>query len=589
MLQGLLGWSGQKALKMRAAGPRPARLLALRIGAVMLPLVAFGLIGAATWSAVHSGAQARVERVADMLREHARRAFETRDIALIAAESFASGMSWAEIRESASLRQALMALESAAPMAAGLALIDPEGRLATSSAGPMPLPRIDLTGRDYVRAHPRGTVPAAAPSVGEVLLTRPSGLLGFTLSRPRRGADGRGDGGVAVATLPPHELEAFYRDILEHPRDAVLLLRLDGLVLAGVPSAATPAATLAPRGVQDALRTAHADDLPTQWTTLAAGHGRHLTALRVLPTLGIAVAYGLAPEAVRGEWLRRMIVPGFAGIAGIILLLALVWQTERRLTAIGAAEARSRRTERQATLGLLAGGLAHDFGNITQSIVAAAHLLQRHAARPDRVRVIGEHLARHAERASALSRRMLNATHRAELRAARDARVPVTQALRDLVALLHTTLGAGIKVSGDIAPGLHGRGLDVAELETALINLAINSKDAMPGGGALSLKARRVALDASEANALMIPPGGYLCIELADDGHGMEAAVLRRYGEAFFSTKPAEQGSGLGVAMAAAFARVAGGALRAESEPGRGTLVRLYVPAAEPRPAGDPA
>ncbi|MGG5808483.1 ATP-binding protein [Falsiroseomonas sp. CW058] len=547
----------------------------------MLPLIALVLAGMGTWQLVLQSATVRVERAAEMLREHARSIIGGKDLAIAAAEFRAGGLSWQDIRTSRDLYDFLVMLDTSSTLAGGIAFVDPGGRLAMSSIAPMPGAQVDLSMRDYVRAHPAGSGLREAPFIGEVVVTRPSGFLGFPVARQRRGADGNGDGGNVVATLPSSDLQAFYAGIRETPGDSVMLLRVDGAVLAAVPPPQPAEGARLPEASAAALRRLRDGPPAVEWSRLSGDGQQRLTALRHVPGLGVAVAYGLAPEALRQDWLRRMVAPLAGAVGGMLLLGALVLQTERALFARAEADARSRRAERQATLGLLSGGLAHDFGNITQSVLAAAHLLGKHAGNPDRVRVIGEHLARHAERAAALSRRMLDQTRRSGAAAGGShGRVAVSARLRELSILLNATLGAGIRVRCDVPPDLFGRGFDPAELETALINLAANSRDAMPRGGEVRIAAERVALPADQAASLSLPAAAYLRVMVEDDGIGMDAATLRRFGEAFFTTKPEGQGTGLGVAMAAAFVRAAGGAIRADSAPGRGSRVTLYVPAA---------
>lgn len=557
------------------------RLSALRIATVLLPLLSLSAIGWRSWQAVEAEARDRVERATDMLLEHARRAFETQEVAIAAVEQRIRGMDWSAIARSRDIHQFLCALDAVAPASGSVGLVDPSGRLAASSAFPFPNRPIDLSMRDYVRANPAGSGSREAPFVGEVIARRPNGVPVFPVARPRRAEDGLGDGGVVVATLLPYYFESFYQSVLETPGDAVTLARLDGVVLAAAPSPAQPEGAVLPGAAAPLLHQLRDHPVSFRRAVFAPDGAERLTAFRRLPGLEVVVAYGLAPDALRREWLQRMAGPTAGVVVAMLLLGTLTLQAERALRARAAAEAHARRAERQATLGLLAGGLAHDFGNISQSVLAASHLLRKHAETPERVRVVAQHLGRHAERAAALSRRMLETTRRSGTTPAIQATaVDVSEALRELAELLDATLGAGIRVRYEGPPSLLGRGFDRAELETALINLGANARDAMPRGGAVRLKAERVELTPMLANALALPVGDYLRISVIDTGEGMDEETLRRFGEAFFTTKPVGRGTGLGVAMVAAFARRAGGTLRAESKPGEGSTVMVYVPAA---------
>jgi two-component system NtrC family sensor kinase len=565
-------------MRDRPRGPRALR--ALWLLAVLLPLAALLLTAVQSWTDTLRDAEARVGRTAEMLREHALRAFEAQELAIAAAESRVTGMSWQEIRESRALHDFLIALDAVTPAAGGVTLVDPTGRFAASSSVIFPTPPVDVSGRDYVAAHPPGSGVREAPTIGQVVTSRTAGVLIFPLARPRRREDGLGDGGVVLATLWPHYFQAFYRTILETPGDTVTLFRLDGAVLAAVPEPASPETAALPPATGPLLRALRrAPSQLARGESPIDGHER-LTAFRRVPGHDVGVAYGLSMPALRAEWRRQMVVPIGGAVLAMILLGSVTWLAERALRARVAAEARSRTAERQATLGLLSGGLAHDFGNITQSVMAAAVLLTKHAENPARVRQVASHLGRHAERATALSRRMLDTTRRNGAGSTASGPLELAAPMRELAQLLDATLGAGIRVRCDIAAGLAvAATVDRAELETALINLAANARDAMPRGGTIRLTASRVHVPPRPADAPDLPPGDYIRLSIRDEGEGMPPATLARLGEPFFTTKPEGKGTGLGLAMVAAFVRGAGGVLAAESVPGEGSAIHLILPA----------
>jgi two-component system NtrC family sensor kinase len=569
---------------MKAASrARPAGARALRVLwaiTVLLPLAGLATMGMQAWQATLDAAEERVGRTADMLREHALRAFEAQEIAIAASESRVTGMGWDEIRASRSLHDFLLALDAVTPSAGGVTLVDPSGRFAASSTTSFPTPPIDVAGRDYIAAHPPGSGMREAPTIGKVVTSRSVGVLIFPMARPRRREDGLGDGGVVVATLWPHYFQAFYRSILEAPGDAVTLFRLDGAVLAAVPEPADPEAAALPPAAAPLLRQLRrGPGAMLQGPSPIDGQPR-LTAMRRIPGHDAGVAYGLSLSSLQAEWRRQMLAPVIGALAAMLLLGTVTWWAERAARDRAAAEARSRTAERQATMGLLAGGLAHDFGNITQSVMAAAVLLAKHAENPARVRQVASHLGRHAERATALSRRMLDTTRRNGAGSAAVGPMDLAAALRELAQLLDATLGAGIRVRCDVpGPLAAAPGLDRAELETALINLAANARDAMPDGGTIRITVAAFTVPPRQADAPDLPAGEYLRISVADEGQGMEAATLARLGEPFMTTKPEGQGTGLGLAMVAAFVRGAGGALAAESTIGKGTTIHLILPA----------
>ena len=229
-----------------------------------------------------------------------------------------------------------------------------------------------------------------------------------------------------------------------------------------------------------------------------------------------------------------------------------------------AAQAALHQSQRMEALGKLASGVAHDFNNVLQAVGGSLSLILRapgDAARVERVAA----MARDAvERGAAITGRMLSLARRADLRAG-----PVDAAalLGDLQVVLQHSLGGGVQVEVDAPPGLPPLLADRGQLETVLINLATNARDAMPRGGTLRLSARTEE--------------GRMLIEAADTGTGMPPDVLARAREPFFTTKPPGVGTGLGLALAHGFAEQSGGLLRISSRPGEGTVVTLVLPVAK--------
>ncbi len=197
-----------------------------------------------------------------------------------------------------------------------------------------------------------------------------------------------------------------------------------------------------------------------------------------------------------------------------------------------------------------------------------------------------DHLARMvedaAERGASVTRRLLSFARRGELRAEA---VDAAALLADLHEVLAHTLGVGINVRMEAtSPGLSPLLADKGQLETVLVNLATNARDAMPRGGTLTLSAAEDVIERSgeaHGTADLPPPGRYVRLALSDTGEGMAAEVLARASEPFFTTKPHGKGTGLGLAMARGFAEQSGGALAIRSMPGAGTTVTIWLPAAE--------
>jgi PAS domain S-box-containing protein len=245
--------------------------------------------------------------------------------------------------------------------------------------------------------------------------------------------------------------------------------------------------------------------------------------------------------------------------------------------------------QRLEALGKLAGGIAHDFNNILQAIQGSAALLERRPADAAWTLRMSRMILDSTERGVAISRRLLSFARRGNLRA--EAIHPA-DLLADMSEILEHTLGRGITVRIDAARQLPPFLADKAQLETALINLAMNARDAMAGQGLLTMSASAEWIpgehQAGQPSSLKL--GSYIWLRIADTGAGMDAATLARASEPFFTTKEVGKGTGLGLSMAKGFADQSGGALLIESNLGQGTTVNLWFPvvaetAAAERPA----
>jgi signal transduction histidine kinase/CheY-like chemotaxis protein len=266
---------------------------------------------------------------------------------------------------------------------------------------------------------------------------------------------------------------------------------------------------------------------------------------------------------------------------------------ERVREAVGAREAAYAslaQAEKLSALGQLAGGVAHDFNNIAQAITGAAALIERNATNPDKVRRYADMMAQTASRAASITHRLLSLARRSDLKAEALDVAPVLEGLREV--LVHT-LGPRIALQVRAPKDLPKILADKGQLETALLNLASNARDAIDGDGAIVFAATRDDL-AVGRDEIGLRPGRYVRVAVVDSGVGMDAATLNRAMEPFFTTKGVGKGTGLGLPMARGFAQQSGGALAIESAPGRGATVTLWLPVGEQaqpadRPAAEPS
>lgn len=251
------------------------------------------------------------------------------------------------------------------------------------------------------------------------------------------------------------------------------------------------------------------------------------------------------------------------------------------------AQNRLAHAERMQALGQLAGGMAHDFNNVLQAVSGCAALIGRRPDKPENVQRLARRIIDAAERGGATTRRLLAFARRDELRAEAIAPAALLGGLREMIA---PVLGSAMRLEVVCEDGLPPVLADRGQLETVLVNLAVNARDAMPEGGRLEVSARREDVAPREEHPAALKPGPYLRLAVADSGRGMDAATLARATEPFFTTKAKGKGTGLGLAMARGFAEQSGGGLMLESAPGQGTTVTLWLPtgSAFPAPARAP-
>jgi len=258
----------------------------------------------------------------------------------------------------------------------------------------------------------------------------------------------------------------------------------------------------------------------------------------------------------------------------------------RDLTERMQAQERLNRSQRLEAIGQLTGGIAHDFNNLLTVIMGNAEMLARALKERDNLRRMAELSLEAARRAAELTSQLLSFARRQTL--APNA-IDANKLIEDAKELLQRTLGANIEIVLERAPAVWRCRADSTQLESALVNLAVNARDAMPNGGCLTFATDNRTVPAGSAGATSeLLPGDYVVIEVEDTGEGMTPSVLARVFEPFFTTKDVGKGSGLGLPMVYGFIKQSGGHVAIDSVPGRGTKVSLYLPrsveALAPRP-----
>ncbi len=255
----------------------------------------------------------------------------------------------------------------------------------------------------------------------------------------------------------------------------------------------------------------------------------------------------------------------------------LVLEACRDITARRAAEETLRQSQKMEAVGQLTGGIAHDFNNLLTIILANLQLLEDELAPGSLPRELTDSAARAALRGADLTRKLLVFARRQQLEAAP---LDVNELVSNMVGMLTRTLGERIQVVETLAAAVPPALVDAGQLETALLNLAVNARDAMAQGGKLSLETFETIVDDDNAGVLNLAKGKYVSIRVADTGAGMTDDVMRRAFEPFFTTKDSGKGTGLGLSMVYGFATQSGGGVALESELGSGTRVTLHLPQA---------
>lgn len=261
-----------------------------------------------------------------------------------------------------------------------------------------------------------------------------------------------------------------------------------------------------------------------------------------------------------------------------------IYCVARDVTAEKAAAERLKNTEealrqsqKMEAVGQLTGGIAHDFNNLLTGIVGSLDLMQTRLGqgRTDNIARYIDAAMTSANRAAALTHRLLAFARRQPLI---PKSVDANMLIVSLEDLLRRTIGETLDLDIAAAPDLWCTLCDPNQLESALLNLAINARDAMPDGGHLKIATQNVRVDAINANAPALTPGDYICISVSDSGTGMSPEVVTRAFDPFFTTKPIGQGTGLGLSMIYGFARQSNGHVSIDSRLDIGTTVKLYLP-----------
>jgi two-component system NtrC family sensor kinase len=577
---------------MRTLAARTAALTGdLRRSARPLLLLAaavpFLLLGGFAWfdyNAEFDRARTHVAETTDALAEHAQKVVETANLVLARVLDHIQGRDWASFGPSQDTHDFLVGLKQELPQIESVFLVTPDGVNVASSRS-FPLPRISDSDRAYFIRAQEGDhgLFISAPFKGQI-----AGTYAFTITRPRL-TNGRFDG-LAGVTISPAYFETFYRVVLDHPlASAAALMRDDGALLIRVPETADRPIRLAPTtSVMQALAKGERTGLFVGRSSVD-GHVR-LAGYRRLDGVPLVVTYSIDRYLYLHDWYTHILAFGLlTALLSVMILLAgsvmlqkaarehatlerLVEETTRRQQA----EASLQQGQKMEALGRLTGGVAHDFNNLLTAIMGSLELLQKHVTEPRPRRLI-DTARQAAQRGAQLTAQMLAFSRKQEV-AVRA--VDVNATIQGTTDLLNRAIGPAVQVRHRLAENAWHAMADPVQLEIALLNLAMNARDAMPRGGQLTIATECVTIGSGEPRGPALTPGDYLRVSAIDTGEGMSEEVRARALEPFFTTKGTGKGTGLGLSMVFGFASLMGGTVTLESTPGAGTTVSLYLPRA---------
>lgn len=559
--------------------------------AVLAPLLLLGVVGASRYRQTVLASEQNVERYARIGEEHASKVFDANQVLLDRLLAVAGTASSRDIHaHEQPLHDAIGVLTRKLPQVQSVWVLDETGHpLLTDRFFPAPH-ELDLSDRPSFRAHRSGQ---RSLFITDIRIGKKTREHFFDMTRARVDAQGRFAGTVQVS-LHPGYFDAFYREIAERePGLTISLVRADGAVLARWPRSPKPGVRL--QANSPMLRMMTEGRASGAFTAPSTVDGTEkISHIRKLPGYPVYVFAGVARPAVQERWRTEMLPLAMLALAfsGVVLAFGLyALRSEREQRRISrhleeeierreGTEAMLRQAQKMEVLGHLSGGVAHDFNNLLMVIQMNVHLLS--ATRPElggnpRVESIRRAVASGAK----LTRQLLSFSRKQPL-APEPVDLPVQMAA--IAELCQPVLGSAITCRFDTAPGVPTVVLDIAELELALLNLAINARHAMPDGGSFSVKLQACA-----------PPGsGDPCAEtwaeirVSDTGTGIPPELIGKIFEPFFTTKQLGQGTGLGLSQVQSMCQRAGGTVAVESTVGQGTTIVLRFPGAGPAAQAGP-
>ncbi len=555
------------------------------IGAVVAPAVLFAYGSWSSYRAISATADERISRNLDVLAEHTQKVMQSVEVGFTAVDEIFSGLTDEGIlARRAEFQQRLNNISNTLREVQSIWIFDRNGRVLVTGAVANP-PDLDFSDRDYFRAHVDQDI---GIYIGELLIAR-AGISNpfFSISRRRKSTNSAFEG-VVHFSVESRNLSAFYQRIASTAYGSFFsLLRADGMLLARHPGPLeTPMRVRADSPFFQQIKE-HPEGSIYDTRSLMLDQPIRV-GLRKIPEHTLYVTSGIEKAELNRAWLATMGSHLVFGLPATLLLFSVIALALRRSHKLYEeierrehAESALRQAQRMEAVGNLTGGIAHDFNNLLMVILGNLEIAKKQlgnwtdTSRARLERVIGNANIG-AQRAATLTQRLLAFSRRQPL----DPKpLDPAKLIAGLSDLLRRPLGATIDLEIVGAGGLWQVEADPAELESAILNLALNARDAMPNGGKLTIETGNTFLDEAYARqGNDIKPGQYVMIAIADTGTGMSKDVTERAFEPFFTTKESGQGTGLGLSQVYGFVKQSGGHVKIYSEPGLGTSVKIYLP-----------
>ena len=579
---------GKRAVPGNASSGAIRALRLLFLGMIVVPLV-LGAVGAyLSHRTTYDNAVNGLAEAVAVAEENTNKVLETHMLVAARIEDLLGGLSDEQIRgNEQALHNRIAAQIKDVPEVAAAWVIDADGHeLVSARVYPVDRTLVNSSRADF-QALKNPKIRAYIWAVRARSLDNGVYRPYFTVSRRLIGPDGSFRGIIVVA-VSGNYVASFYDSLLGDTAYTASVLREDGTVLAHYPMTGVKTAT-AGGMLAKAMAAKRKSGIVATGTPLEADGS--IVAYRRLADYPIYVAIGRTRASILREWLYS--IAGYAGIgiAAAIGLMALTLlalrRTRREQQALAQArdavaeraaiEAQLYQAQKMEAVGLLTAGIAHDFNNLLTVVAGHIALLESdpECPAPRREKLIGLALSG-CERAAALTKRLLSFARREP---ADPQPTDANEAVRGMSELPWRSMSDQIATEFRLQPNLWPVFVDAQQLENALLNIALNARDAMAGRGTLTIETANTTFDDAYAAAHPgVTPGLYIEIRVSDDGCGMPPEVRRRAFDPFFSTKEAGKGTGLGLSQVYGFVTRFGGYCAIDSTPGQGTTIKLYLP-----------